>query len=103
MAKVGLKSPPAWFLLREPINFDDLVVTRLERGANGLGVTVVDPAEPDNGSLTMLFTSQPPALRQWTILDQQRKTTTVSISGLQFAAALNPQLVVYPDSFATGR
>jgi outer membrane lipoprotein-sorting protein len=103
MSKVGLKSTPAWFLLREPITFDDLVVTRLERGENGLGVTVVDPAEPDNGSLTMLFTSQPPALRQWTIVDQQRKTTTVSISGVQFGVALDPELFVYRDPFATGR
>ena len=103
MSKVGLKSTPAWFLLRDPITFDDLVVTRLERGANGLGITVVDPAEPDNGSLTMLFTSQPPALRQWTILDQQRKTTTVSISDVQFGVALDPELFVYRDPFATGR
>jgi outer membrane lipoprotein-sorting protein len=102
MSKVGLKSTPAWFLLREPITFDDLVVTRLERGANGLGVTVVDPAESDNGSLTMQFTSQP-ALRQWTIVDQQRKTTTVSISDVQFGVALDPELFVYRDPFASGR
>jgi outer membrane lipoprotein-sorting protein len=102
MSKVGLKSTPAWFLLREPITFDDLVVTWLERGANGLGVTVVDPAEPDNGSLTMLFTNQP-ALRQWTIVDQQRKTTTVSISDVQFGVALDPELFVYRDPFAAGR
>ena len=103
MSKVGLKSTPAWFLLREPITFDDLVVTRLERGANALAVTVVDPAESDNGGLTMLFTSQPPALRQWTIVDQQRKTTTVSIADVQFGAALDPELFVYRDPFATGR
>lgn len=102
MSKVGLKSTPAWFLLREPITFDDLVVTWLERGANGLGVTVVDPAEPDNGSLTMLFTNQP-ALRQWTIVDQQRKITTVSISDVQFGVALDPELFVYRDPFAAGR
>jgi outer membrane lipoprotein-sorting protein len=102
MSKVGLKSTPAWFLLREPITFDDLVVTWLERGANGLGVTVVDPAESDNGSLTMQFTSQP-ALRQWTIVDQQRKTTTVSISDVQFGVALDPELFVYRDPFAAGR
>src|SRR2546429_9451100 len=72
MSKVGLKSTPAWFLLRDPITFDDLIVTRLERGANGLGITVVDPAEPDNGRLTMLLTSQPAALRPWTIVHHQR-------------------------------
>lgn len=103
MSKVGLKSTPAWFLLRDPISFDDLIVTRFERGANGLAVTVVEPAEPDNGSLTMVFGSDPLALRQWTIIDQQRKTTTVSISDTQFGVALDPELFVYQDPFARGR
>jgi len=103
MSKVGLKSTPAWFLLREPITFDDLIVTRFDRGANGLGITVVDPAEPDNGSLTMQFASQPLALRQWTIVDQQRKATTVSIFDAQFGVALDPGLFVYQDPFAANR
>ena len=54
VSQVGLKSTPAWFLLRAPISFSDLVVTRFERGDNLLRVTVVDPAAPDNGSLTMV-------------------------------------------------
>ncbi len=42
VSEVGLKSTPAWFLLRAPISFNDLVVTRFERGGNELRVTVVD-------------------------------------------------------------
>ena len=103
MSKVGLKSTPAWFLLRDPINFDDLLIKRFERGANTLTITVVEPAEPDNGSLTMVFTSSPLALRQWTIVDQQRKTTTVSISHVQLGVALDPGLFVYQDPFTAGR
>jgi outer membrane lipoprotein-sorting protein len=103
MSKVGLKSTPAWFLLRDPIAFDDLLIKRFERGANTLTITVVEPADPDNGSLTIVFSSQPLALRQWTIVDQQRKTTTVSISNVQFGAALDPGLFVYQDPFAVGR
>jgi outer membrane lipoprotein-sorting protein len=103
MSKVGLKSTPAWLLLRDPISFDDLVVTRFERGANTVRVTVVENAEPDNGSLTMVFTSSPLALRQWTIVDQQRKATTVSLSNEQFGMALDPKLFVYQDPFAASR
>ena len=103
MSKVGLKSTPAWFLLRDPITFDDLVITRFERGANTLMVTVVEPAEPDNGSLTIVFSNQPLARRQWTIVDPQRKTTTVSISSAQFGVVLDPELFVYQDPFAGGR
>jgi outer membrane lipoprotein-sorting protein len=103
MSKVGLKSTPAWFLLRDPISFDDLLIKRFERGANTLTVTIVEPTDPDNGSLTMVFSSQPLALRQWTIVDQQRKTTTVSIFDAQFGVALDPELFVYHDPFAAGR
>lgn len=99
MSKVGLKSTPAWFLLRDPITFDDLVVTRFERAANLLRVTVVAPAEPDNGSLTMVFGNEPLALRQWTIVDQQRRATTVSIYDAQFGIALDPELFVYRDPY----
>jgi len=103
MSKVGLKSTPAWFLLRDPITFDDLLIKRFERGANTLTMTLVDPKEPDNGSLTIVFNSQPLALREWTIVDQQRKTTTVSISNVQFGVALDPGLFVYQDPFTAGR
>ena len=59
MSKVGLKSTPAWLLLRDPITFNDLIVTRFERGPNTIRLTVVEKAEPDNGSLTMVFSENP--------------------------------------------
>jgi outer membrane lipoprotein-sorting protein len=103
MSKVGLKSTPAWLLLRDPITFSDLVVTRFERGANALRVTVVEQNEPDVGSLTMTFSDRPLALRQWSIVDQQRKTITVSLSNEQFNIALDPKLFVYQDPYAASR
>lgn len=103
VSQVGLKSTPAWFLLRVPISFSDLVVTRFERGANALQVTVVDPAQPDNGSLTMLFSDSPLSLRQWTVVDQERHVTTVSLSQQQFGMALDPKLFVYQNPYSSRR
>jgi outer membrane lipoprotein-sorting protein len=103
MSKVGLKSTPAWLLLRDPITFDDLVVTRFDQGANALRITVVEKADPDTGSLTMVFSDRPLALRQWSIVDQQRKTTTVSLYDERFGVALDPKLFVYEDPFAASR
>jgi outer membrane lipoprotein-sorting protein len=103
MSKVGLKSTPAWLLLRDPITFDDLVVTRFERGVNALRITVVEKADPDKGSLTMVFSDHPLALRQWSIVDQQRKTTTVSLYDERFGMALDPKLFVYQDPYAASR
>ena len=103
MSKVGLKSTPAWLLLRDPITFNDLIVTRFERGPNTIRLTVVEKAEPDNGSLTMVFSDNPLALRQWSIVDQQRKTTTVSLYDERFGMALDPKLFVYEDPYAASR
>ena len=103
MSKVGLKSTPAWLLLRDPITFSDLVVTRFERGATALRVTVIEQNEPDIGSLTMTFSDRPLAFRQWSIVDQQRKAITVSLSNEQFGMALDPKLFIYQDPYAASR
>ncbi len=73
MSKVGLKFTPAWFLLRVPISFDDLVVTRFERGANSLRISVIDPKAPDNGNLTMEFNDQPLVSKA---MDDRRSTAS---------------------------
>ena len=103
MSKVGLKSTPAWLLLRDPITFSDLIVTRFDRSANTIRLTVVEKAEPDSGSLTMVFSDNPLALRQWSIVDQQHNTTTVSLYDERFGVALDPKLFVYQDPYAAGR
>jgi outer membrane lipoprotein-sorting protein len=103
MSKVGLKSTPAWLLLRDPITFDDLIVTRFDREANVLRIAVVEKADPDKGSLTMVFSDRPLALRQWSIVDQQRKTTTVSLYDERLGVALDPKLFVYQDPYAASR
>lgn len=96
--QVGLKSTPAWFFLRDPINFTaDSVVTGFQRADNQIRISVVERASPDSGSLTMVFTENPLALRQWTVVDQQGKTTTVTLSDLQYGVALNPNLFQYYD------
>lgn len=100
MSKVGLKSTPAWFLLREPISFTNgVTVTRFEHSGNTILVTVVETAEPDAGSLTMVFTENPLALRQWTVVDQQGKVTNVSLSDEQYGMALDPKLFQYHDPY----
>lgn len=99
VSQVGLKFTPAWFFLRVPISFNDLEVTRFERGNNALRITVIDPAAPDNGSLTMDFTENPLSLLQWTIVDQQHHVTSVSLSQQQFGMALDPNLFVYQNPY----
>ena len=100
-SKYELRSTPAWFLLRDPISFEaDVTVTAFQRvGGNTIGVTVVENAQPDAGSLTLVLTENPLTLRQWIVVDQQGKTTTVTLSDLQFGVALDPKLFQYQYLF----
>jgi outer membrane lipoprotein-sorting protein len=100
MTKVGLKSTPAWFLLRQPVSFTDgVVVTRFEHSGNTVRVSVVESAEPDAGSLTMVFSDNPLTLRQWTVVDQRGKVTNVALTDIQYGMALDPKLFQYHDPY----
>jgi outer membrane lipoprotein-sorting protein len=99
-SKYDLRSTPAWFFLRDPINFgSDVIVTRFDHQGPAARVTVVETAQPDAGSLTLVFTENPIALRQWIVVDQQAKTTTVTLTNLQFGMALDPRLFQYQYLF----
>jgi outer membrane lipoprotein-sorting protein len=77
-----------------------VTVTAFQRvGGNTIGVTVVENAQPDAGSLTLVLTENPLTLRQWIVVDQQGKTTTVTLSDLQFGMALDPTLFQYQSLF----
>ena len=99
-SKYELRQTPAWFFLRDPISFGpDVVVTGFDHVGSTVRVTVVESARPDAGSLTLVFTENPLTLRQWSVVDQQGKTTTVSLSDVQFGMALDPRLFQYQYLF----
>lgn len=101
ISKYELRSTPAWFFLRDPISFgSDVVVTRFDHLGPMVRVTVVESAQAASGSLTLVFTDTPLALRQWTVVDQQGRVTTVTLSGLQFGMALDPSLFQYQSLFS---
>jgi outer membrane lipoprotein-sorting protein len=101
VSKYELRSTPAWFLLRDPISFGaDVVVIGFEHIGGAVGVTVSESAQPDAGTLTLMFTENPLTLRQWIVVDQQGKTTSVTLSDLQFGMALDPKLFQYQYLFS---
>jgi outer membrane lipoprotein-sorting protein len=104
-SKYELRQTPAWFFLRDPISFGgDVVVTGFQRAAGGIiRVTLIESARPDLGSLTLVFRDNPLALVQWIVVDQQGKTTTLSLYDTQFGVALDPNMFQYGSLFAGSR
>jgi|HubBroStandDraft_1064217.scaffolds.fasta_scaffold00705_8 outer membrane lipoprotein-sorting protein len=101
---VPVKDTPAWLILRDGITLSgEVTVTRFERGPKSFRVTTVQSSDESNSSLTMVFSDEPLALRQWTVIDPQGRGTRVALVDLQEAGTLSHDLFVLPDSAANKR
>jgi len=90
---IPVDSTPLGLLLRDNLKFGtEVTITKFERGPGSLRLTLVQTKEPDQGSLTLVFSDKPLALRQWTVLDQQHKSVTVTLEEMQTDMKLDPKL-----------
>lgn len=79
-----LSSTPLELLLRERVNLNEEQAVRgIERAAGQMRVTVVEPDNPERGSITLIFNDNPLELRQWIITDAEGRTTTVALSAVR--------------------
>lgn len=88
-----ISQTPLAILLREQVRLSgDVTVTGVERSGGFLRVTMYRTREPAEGRLTLVFNPEPMELRQWAVVDAQRRETRVSLfrieTGLRLPAAL---------------
>jgi outer membrane lipoprotein-sorting protein len=78
---LDIDKTPAAVLVSPKVQLDagDLAVTRVARPPGMLDITVIHRGDPRGGSITLVFTRQPFALRQWQVVDAQGQVTTVSL------------------------
>ncbi len=97
---VGIDQTPIGVLVREQVRLSgDVTVTRLERGAGVVRVTLAKSDDADGGRVTLTFDDRPLQLRQWVIVDPQGVETRVSLLDPQLGATLDPKLFQFipPD------
>jgi outer membrane lipoprotein-sorting protein len=93
-----IESTPAYFLVKNKVGLDDdVTVTRVERSADALRVTVHEKGHPDQGRITLVFSDKPLQLRKWTVLDRDGKQIDVALLDAQFDSKLDPDLFKYVD------
>jgi outer membrane lipoprotein-sorting protein len=92
-----LSMTPADLILRESIGFfgNDVIVTSVNRTPGVIRIGLINTAEPDAGSIELVFSDRPMELRKWTVTDAQGIKTTVSLLGPTFDVPLNPNLFKY--------
>jgi outer membrane lipoprotein-sorting protein len=96
---IPLGSTPAGVLVRENAKLDgkDLTVTRVARMPGVLHISLVETDDPGQGDLTLVFSENPFALRQWRVVDAQGIVTTVSLYEAQTGLKLDPKLFEFKD------
>lgn len=94
-----LEDTPAGLLVRDRIALSgDITVSRIERGGGTLRVTLHKAGKADFGSITLVFTDAPIALKQWVVTDAQGITTRVTLVKPEFNVALDAKLFEFKDT-----
>ena len=92
-SQLFLSQTPLGILLADKVTLSgDVTVTGLERQPGQLQVSLVRTASPSDGTLTLIFADPPLTLRQWTVLDAQRKETRVTLYNVELGGNFDPAL-----------
>ena len=88
-----LDKTPLGLLLRPNLAFSgDVTITAFHHADGQLQITLVRTASPGDGTLTLIFSDQPVALRSWDVVDAQGRQTRVDLSDIVLGQALPPSL-----------
>ena len=92
-SNIPLGRTPLGILLAEDVKLAGAVtVTAMQHLPGQIQVTLVRTDSPGDGSLTLIFTETPLALRQWVVVDAQQRDTRVTLSDVQIGGAFNQRL-----------
>jgi outer membrane lipoprotein-sorting protein len=98
VSQIPLSRTPLGILLSDHVSLSGAVtVTGIKRLPGQIQLTVVRTASPGDGSLTLVFSENPLALRQWTVVDAQRRATHITLYNVETGVSLNPRLFEFVD------
>ena len=92
-SQAPLSSTPLGMLLAQQVKLSgDITVTGINRLPGQIDVSLVRTATPSDGTLTLVFADKPLTLRQWTVLDAQRKETRVTLFDTELGGTFDSKL-----------
>ncbi len=93
-----LNATPLAALLQEDLSFDkDVRIVDLAQGPGVIELTLVDRDDPGMGSVTLVFSDSPLALRKWAVVDAQGIMTQVSLLNPQIGVKVDPKQFEFTD------
>jgi outer membrane lipoprotein-sorting protein len=98
-----LGSTPLSLFLAKNVRLDQgVVITRVARVPGGFTLTARDGRKQAEGQVTLTFSDDPLALREWTLTDAQGQTTRVSVEYLRPATLADSLFVIRDPRPRTG-
>jgi outer membrane lipoprotein-sorting protein len=92
-SNIPLSRTPLGILLADRVTLSGgITVTAIRRLPGQLQVSLVRTDSPGDGTLTLIFADQPLTLRQWTVVDAQRRETHVTLYNAQTGGTFDQQL-----------
>jgi outer membrane lipoprotein-sorting protein len=92
-SNISLSRTPLGILLAEHVSLSGAAtVTGIQRQPGQLQITIVRTQNPGDGSLTLILADQPLTLRQWIVVDAQRRETRVTFDNILIGGTYDPRL-----------
>jgi outer membrane lipoprotein-sorting protein len=102
---IPISQTPLGILLAEHVTLSGgVTVTGMQHLPGQIQVSLVRTASPSDGTLTLVFSDNPLALRQWSVIDAQRQETHVTLYNVQLGGDFDADLFNFVDPrFFQGR
>ena len=92
-SRIPLSRTPLGMRLSPKVSLSgEITVTGIHRLPGEIDVSLVRTAAPGDGTLTLVFADSPLTLRQWLVLDAQRKETKVTLFNAQLGGSFDAKL-----------
>ncbi|MGY8990632.1 MAG: LolA family protein [Rhodospirillales bacterium] len=99
ISRIDLADTPANVLLQKNIRFTrgPLRVRNISRSPGIIRLNVIKQDDPQEGTVTLVFSDRPLTLKKWTITDAQGIVTTVSLLRTRFSVPIDPKIFKFKD------
>ena len=98
LSQVPLSRTPLYLLLDENINLAASgAIQSVERAPGIVSAKAIDPSNPGQGSITMVFSTTPVQLLKWVITDEQGRSSVISLRNVTRGQYIDPRKFVIND------
>ncbi len=98
LTQVPLSRTPLYLLLDENIDLASSgSIQSIERAPGIVNARAIDPSNPGQGSITMVFSTTPVQLLKWVITDEQGRSSVISLRNVTRGQYIDPRKFVIND------